>query len=118
MKKSVADKWVQALRSGKYKQTRDVLQNKDGYCCLGVLCDISPTKIPKIINYDLFINGYLLGDQRSIKDWAGVKTDSGLIGKPTNSISMNELDSLVVMNDNGFSFDEIADIIQILWREL
>src|ERR1043165_7751454 len=29
-------KWVAALRSGKYKQGRDVLYSPKGYCCLGV----------------------------------------------------------------------------------
>jgi hypothetical protein len=31
-------KWVEALRSGKYKQTEHVLQDTNGYCCLGVAC--------------------------------------------------------------------------------
>lgn len=35
-------KWLEALRSGKYKQRKGALRCKDGmYCCLGVLCDIS-----------------------------------------------------------------------------
>lgn len=33
-------KWVAALRSGEYKQGREVLRNGDQFCCLGVLCDI------------------------------------------------------------------------------
>jgi len=40
MKKNVAKKWVKALRSGKYKQSREMLKNSGGYCCLGVLCEI------------------------------------------------------------------------------
>lgn len=32
-------RWVAALESGEYKQTRQVLHNgRDGYCCLGVWC--------------------------------------------------------------------------------
>lgn len=35
-------KWIQALRSGEYKQTTGALQKtkgaKAGYCCLGVAC--------------------------------------------------------------------------------
>lgn len=34
-------KWVKALRSGKYKQTKSELKDNNGYCCLGVLCEIS-----------------------------------------------------------------------------
>jgi len=37
MKKSLADKWVKALRSGKYEQGTRQLKTKDGrLCCLGV----------------------------------------------------------------------------------
>lgn len=41
MKKEIADKWVEALRSGRYKQCKSWLRDNDGFCCLGVLCDIS-----------------------------------------------------------------------------
>ena len=34
-------KWLEALRSGRYPQTRDTLPDKFGFCCLGVACDIS-----------------------------------------------------------------------------
>ena len=40
MVKEIKDKWVAALRSGKYKQGSGQLHNtmNDTYCCLGVLC--------------------------------------------------------------------------------
>lgn len=38
-------KWIEALRSGKYKQGRAALKEVRGktakYCCLGVLCDLA-----------------------------------------------------------------------------
>lgn len=39
MNKDLKKLWVEALRSGKYKQTKGRLQSADGnaYCCLGVL---------------------------------------------------------------------------------
>lgn len=40
MKPEIKDKWLDALRSGKYKQTKNMLRNKNAYCCLGVLADI------------------------------------------------------------------------------
>ena len=41
MDKMWKKKWVKALRSGKYEQCTGRLHLKgDGYCCLGVLCDI------------------------------------------------------------------------------
>ena len=42
MDKALKAKWLEALRSGRYKQGRRRLRNcKDEFCCLGVLCDIS-----------------------------------------------------------------------------
>ena len=52
MERALRDRWVEALRSGKYEQTRGTLRrNKEqelagmeptpvGFCCLGVLCDV------------------------------------------------------------------------------
>lgn len=36
MKKEIRDKWVEALRSGKFPQGRGNLFNGRRYCCLGV----------------------------------------------------------------------------------
>src|SRR5271165_690928 len=49
MNKSIKKKWLKALRSGDYKQGRDVLRKvgrdgEDRWCCLGVLCDIIDKK--------------------------------------------------------------------------
>lgn len=33
-------KWAEALRSDRYKQAQEALRTHEGYCCLGVLCDI------------------------------------------------------------------------------
>lgn len=33
--------WIEALKSGKYKQTRKVLGNTEGHCCLGVACEVA-----------------------------------------------------------------------------
>lgn len=35
------DKWIAALRSGKYEQVRGTLRTEGNHmCCLGVLCDV------------------------------------------------------------------------------
>ena len=41
MNKEVKKIWLDALKSGKYKQSKGRLRRGDGYCCLGVLCDLS-----------------------------------------------------------------------------
>lgn len=46
MDHEIKAKWVEALRSGKYKQGKGFLKyhnydlGTDSYCCLGVLCEI------------------------------------------------------------------------------
>ena len=55
--KAFKTKWVEALRSGDYKQGEGLLYNDIGktYCCLGVACKISePDYVPP---YDEFIRG-------------------------------------------------------------
>jgi hypothetical protein len=45
MNKELKEKWVDALRSGKYTQGRMYLRNdKNEFCCLGVLCDAYNSK--------------------------------------------------------------------------
>lgn len=34
------EQWVKALRSGKYQQTKQYLHTDEGFCCLGVACDM------------------------------------------------------------------------------
>lgn len=34
------EKWVKALRSGKYEQGKSYLKKDNKYCCLGVLYDV------------------------------------------------------------------------------
>ena len=33
-------KWIEALRSGNYKQAEGQLRDNDGFCCIGVACDL------------------------------------------------------------------------------
>lgn len=44
MKPELKENWIKALRSGKYTQTSNHLRVNDGYCCLGVLCDVLDPK--------------------------------------------------------------------------
>lgn len=41
MNPEIKAKWIAALTSGEYEQTRNYLHRTgDGYCCLGVLCEV------------------------------------------------------------------------------
>jgi hypothetical protein len=82
-------KWVEALRSGKYKQTTEGFFKYEGrFCCLGVLCVVAGQ--PALLDND---GG----------NWPFVDNEAGLDG-----ISM----LLATMNDEGSSFPDIADWIE------
>lgn len=40
MNREIKKKWLEALRSGNYKQGSHRLRDGNTFCCLGVLCDI------------------------------------------------------------------------------
>lgn len=100
MNKEIKEQWLKALRSGEYKQTTHTLRDEDGYCCLGVLCDImAPGEW--IANTMRHCSDIL---PLSIAQEAGLSKDPMIGG-----ICISKL------NDNGMGFLEIADIIE---REL
>ena len=100
--KSNRKKWVEALRSGKYEQTKGTLKTEDKFCCLGVACDISG--LAGWTDDDLYMRrlSYLPID---VADWLGLEDREGAfrIG--------NELVYLSALNDKGYTFEMIANII-------
>ena len=94
-------KWLDALRSGKYKQGFGGLNRKGEFCCLGVACDVhSPDAWIDCGNY----HGHTFG--------AGTMNAKGLV-----AFGMTETESskLICLNDNGDSnFPEIADAIEAM----
>jgi hypothetical protein len=51
MKAKYKKKWLAALRDGEYEQTAGRLADDDGYCCLGVLCDVVAQDHPEMDDY-------------------------------------------------------------------
>ncbi len=120
MREVVKQKWVEALRSGKYKQGRSVLRSESGFCCLGVLCDIyHKTRKIQGTNWEGDgINGYEhLGETAfpdpAVVKWAGMSCKNpelpvDMKGKKTS----DETNSLSSLNDAGVSFAKIATLIE------
>lgn len=98
-------RWVEALRSGKYKQGRERLRSRcDEYCCFGVLCDIvDPAGWVRDTGY-MYHGHYTLPSSTVLKK-------VGLMGKSTPVFS-EQVDDLIRMNDRGASFNEISDWIE------
>lgn len=115
MNEEIKKEWVAALRSGEYEQGREYLNTKGKYCCLGVLCEIAikhgldlPIRTRRtysnisVIAYDQI--EHVL--PAKVQKWAG-------LGSESPSVQFNGCNTaLAEMNDEGMSFERIADIIE------
>lgn len=95
----LVNKWIEALRSGEYKQWRGGLRRDDCFCCLGVACDLS--------GFDKWTDK---GNYQVYSESVGTLSPKDM---QTLGISHSEQDVLIDMNDyQGKSFPEIADAIE------
>lgn len=130
MKEKVKDLWVEALRSGKYKQGKHSLKNNnDKYCCLGVLCDVyAKTQKKKGFSKNQvdIIGAYTFGDTEkeavlpeNVKKWAQIGNKKIRISISNDQRIERFVQShLIHMNDEeNKTFDEIATFIEKNWRE-
>lgn len=125
MNPEIKAKWVAALRSGKYQQTEGTLNRPltGGFCCLGVLCDVYG-KEKKKKAFDEF-GSFLLGGKDhkesgtsqflpgKVSRWAGFK-NSVLESQSDMEFSITTplANCLHHMNDEGYTFEEIANVIE------
>ena len=112
-----AKKWVEALRSGKYSQCEGTLQNVEGYCCLGVACDVyekeAEVKLPRN-KHGFYELDTLSGGFKVVRDWLGLVDSEG--GMPPFKGQKDQryiYTTLTKLNDHArMSFNEIADVIE------
>lgn len=127
MNPQVKEKWVNALRSGEYEQGTEKLRSVNGYCCLGVLCDLyskekgTEWKFRGNEETNLQPMDYWYFDGESeflpetVKEWAGFDIKS-----PTVRVDVEEdgedpwfyNDSIADLNDSGYTFTAIANLIE------
>jgi hypothetical protein len=104
-----------ALRSGEYTKTTGALQNRRGYCCLGVMCDVfekaTGEDVPRykdVLRYeDDFLDGGNLTKYSQVKEWVGLTHACGVFKDEHKGVW-----SLAGLNDNGSTFLQIADFIE------
>jgi len=97
-----AKRLVAALRSGDYKQTRERLRDENGFCCLGVACDLfDPTKWDEDMTYER--SSMTLPP--NVQDFFGFTYENGAFHE-------DGVDGLANRNDDGATFAEIADLIE------
>lgn len=107
----IRNRWMEALRSGKYKQTRYKMQDSEGYCCLGVLCDVVDPdgwKASPFAGLAFLHNGNEVYPPAEVQ--AKAKLNYGeLYGEIPDSRWLAKL------NDNfQLSFEEIAEAIHLI----
>lgn len=113
------NKWLKALRSGKYRQTCDKLQDDKGYCCLGVACQVLIPKDKQVKETEEYYDGskltyvtkktkYLEGtsprDQKAAPAWLK-KIDMNF--QKRFGCALSELN-----DDHQLTFKEIADLLE------
>lgn len=67
-------KWIEALRSGEYKQCRDRMESGGYYCCLAVGCEVAKAPYSPLGGYPTFASE-IQGTKNSFGEWLGLKTE-------------------------------------------
>jgi hypothetical protein len=119
MKPEIKQRWVEALRSGQYRQGTGALRAHGHYCCLGVLCDlaIQDEVLPGWEHFNsegcdttdpLAWQGDFLPER--VRDWAGLSNVNPRVEDPEEE---GEDVGLSIVNDERqCSFSRIANIIE------
>lgn len=119
MKKKIADRWVRALRSGKFKQTTGNLEQDGMNCCLGVLCRLAEKSGVIKSKACTYSDKVFFGTEgeinhsgalpEAVMQWAGMKSVEGDRKNRKNLVEYND--------DLGYKFPKIADIIEKNYKE-
>ena len=99
--------WLEALESGKYGQTRGTLKRSEGFCCLGVVCELFDSSKWAHIN-----NGY-------VYQLDGIMLYGHLPAVYQQALAMTAEvhDRCINLNDwQFFSFISIATYLRDTWN--
>ena len=112
MNPEIKERWIAALESGDYPKTKGVLKDEEGYCCLGVLCEIAIQdgvikKIPpnNRQNYMSKVGAFL---PRKVAKWAGIKD----VSHPKSDPDSSEQGKLAAHNDLSEDFSTVIQVIK------
>ena len=120
-----AKKWVAALRSGEYRQTQGILQDSNGFCCLGVACDLYAKEHPEA-RWMQTDNGVYIFNALPSQPTTSVRSGTILPAPVQQWLGLTSADgelagideSLLLYNDRGTPFEQIAHIIESKEAEL
>ena len=128
MNPEVKQKWIGALRSGKYEQGSEKLRGHQGYCCLGVLCDLYSQEK----NTEWEFRGYDETDYKpqdywyfdgeseflpdSVREWAGMSCKNPSVRVDVTGDEDEDdwfyNDEIANLNDSGYTFKELSNVIE------
>lgn len=117
MNPEIKTQWLEALRSGDYEQTDNYLHRPgDGFCCLGVLCDLhmkatdgasweQEAETSSGMTYPSEEGNHTTVMPEEVVKWAGLPDENPYIDGIKSY-------TLAYLNDDGKTFNEIADVIE------
>lgn len=116
--------WVEALRSGEYPQAREKLFDGHGYCCLGVACTLAGIEA-EVDGPTWFFDGDHLTLPTKGREWLGTRVQNPTLDIPVTlreavqgpppGVDDEAFDwpaDVASLNDQGFTFNQIADLIE------
>jgi hypothetical protein len=124
-------KWIEALRSGDYAQTKSDLRYDNSFCCLGVGCDMYDESLWGGESFCFEGRDYNQLPPKEVLVWLGVPEDL-MQDRDANEFDVfipveavrkavphripPKEDNLTAsgLNDDGYTFGEIADILEVL----
>jgi hypothetical protein len=120
MNPEIRARWTAALRSGEIRQATEILNDGEGRCCLGVLCDlavadgvIEPAVYDEVEQSWVYLDGEAQILPPVVASWAGIVAQKLIdLTNPVVTVEGEPLPSpLASLNDHGKTFAEIADLI-------
>jgi hypothetical protein len=133
MNQTVIRRWVEALRSGDYRQGQDRLEvvssdsddaAQSSFCCLGVLCDLAVQDGiigRRVRHLEGDVTVYFGDDNdrdqyylpKKVVEWAGLEDLIGSGSDDPRDVFVHGI-GLTARNDCGESFEQIANAVEEL----
>ena len=115
LNKKQFNRWLTALYNEEFPQGQASLQSKDGYCCLGVACEVLISKNKQSNSSENRLQGDFPEDQTYSPKW---------LQKINNNFSLKTGKSLSILNDVGyftnglepFTHPEIAMLLDLVYN--
>ena len=119
MKPEIKELWINALPN--YRQGKQCLRDpNDKFCCLGVLCDLyvketgkAEWEVYRLVNQEYGILGNTAFLPEEVAEWAGLNSGNPGYNDPEHPEAYSGgVVTLSNLNDKGYTFDEIKQVIQ------